>query len=385
MRVSDMQVYLDNIATTKTDPIVTEEMNRFISEYYGNASSIHHFGTKASAVIEKTREIIASSIHASPEEIFFTSGGTESNNWALKGIFSTNHSKGNHIIVSAIEHPSIIETARWLTTQNAEVTYLPVDNKGFISLDNLRSAIRKNTILVSVMHANNEVGTIEPIEEIGRICSERKIYFHTDACQTYTKTDINVQKQNINLATINAHKIYGPKGVGALYVKRGTPIEVFMHGGGQENGWRSGTYNTPGIVGFGKAVEIADKNDITKIRALRDYFIAEISKRTDGIVFFGPADDSRLCNNINLGFNGVAGKNLFLELNKRNVIISVGSACSSTKLTPSYVLTAMGIDDETAHTAVRIGLSKWTFREELDKTISYICEIIKEQRNEEKG
>jgi cysteine desulfurase len=257
-----------------------------------------------------------------------------------------------------------------------------VDNKGFISLDNLHASIRKNTILVSVMHANNEVGTVQPIEEIGKICRERKVYFHTDACQTFTKTDIDVQKQNIGLATLNAHKIHGPKGVGALYVKKGTQLEAFMHGGGQENEWRSGTYNTPAIVGFGKAVEIADKNDNTNIRNLRDYFIAEISKKIDGIVFFGPADDNRLCNNINLGFTGVAGKYLFMELNKRNVIISVGSACSSTKLTPSYVLTAMGVDAETAHNAIRIGLSKWTTTEEIDKTIRYICEIVNGKRNE---
>ena len=377
-----MSVYLDNNATTKTDPRVIEAMMPYIELFYGNASSIHNLGTKASVGIEKARNIIASKINAAPEEIFFTSGGSEANNWALKGFFFANKNKGNHIIVSAIEHPSVLETTKWLEKQNAEITYLPVDSKGFVKIEDVHKAIRKDTILVSIMHANNEVGTIEPVEEIDKICNEKNVAFHTDACQSFTKVDIDIAKLNVNMVTLNAHKIHGPKGVGALFIKKGTPIEAFIHGGGQESGKRSGTYNTPAIVGFGTATELATNDDINKMKKLRDYFIAEMFKNLDGVTLYGPSDENRLCNNINLGFSAVKGKYLVQELNKKNFILSAGSACSSAQLMPSHVLAAMGIKDQQAHEATRISLSRFTTIEELDSAIENICKIVNFKRNE---
>jgi cysteine desulfurase len=373
-------VYLDNISTTRIDPAVYQTMIPYFDEIYGNASSIHKPGTKSSLGIEKSRLIIASKINALPEEIYFTSGGTESNNWALKGAFYASKFEKIHIIVSSIEHPSIYETATWLENHNAEITYLPVDNKGLVNIDDLRKTIRKNTILVSIIHASNEVGTIEPIEEIGNICKEKNIYFHTDACQSFTKVQIDVEKQGIDMATFNAHKCHGPKGIGALFIRKGTLIDPFLHGGSQERGMRSGTYATSLIAGFGKAVEIANENDILQMKNLRDYFIDLILRTVGNAHLNGCEGDDRICNNINIGFGGISGKQLFSELNKKNVFISAGSACSSTKLTPSMVLKSMSQSDEVADSAVRIGLSKWTTSEELDLAAYHIKEIVKDLR-----
>jgi len=371
-----MNIYLDNNATTKTDSRVTEIMTQYVESIYGNASSIHRIGIKASLGIENARNIIASKINAFPEEIYFTSGGTESNNWALKGVYNANKDKGNHIIVSSIEHPSILETTKWLAKNNAKITYLPVDKIGFVKIEDVRKAISKKTILVSVMHCNNEVGTIEPIEEIGKLCRKNNLIFHSDACQSFTKIKIDVIKQNINLLSLNAHKIHGPKGIGALFIKKGTPIEPFMHGGGHENGQRAGTYNSPAIVGFGKAVEIAKEQENTNIKNMRDYFISEINKRLSCYTLHGTVGNQRICNNINISFNNISGKSLFTELNKRGIYISTGSACSSNNLEPSYVLTAMGICEKVAHEAIRISLSKWTTLEEIDTTINNVCNIV---------
>lgn len=375
-----MEIYLDNIATTKLDIQVIEAMHPYFDLHYGNASSIHKAGKKSVKAIEQAREIIANKINALPEEIFFTSGGTEANNWALKGLFFANKNKGNHIIISDIEHPSIIEITKWLKTHKAEITYIPIDKNGFVSPEDIKRAIRKETILVSIMHSNNEIGTIQPIAEIGNICNKNGVYFHTDACQTLTKELIDVKKQKLDFVSLNAHKLHGPKGVGALYIRKGCIIEPHLHGGGQENNLRSGTYNTPAIVGFGKAIEIANNNDITNMNELKDFFTAQINQRIKDVKFNSTIGENSLCNLINLGFKGIRGKLLFQELNKRNIIISAGSACSSTKLTPSHVLLAMGMDETSAHEGVRIGLSKFTKKIDLEFVINNIIEIIDDVR-----
>ena len=377
-----MELYLDNIATTKVDPLVLDAVLPFFSEQFGNASSIHKAGKKPAEAIENARQIIAGKINCRPDEVYFTSGGTESNNWALKGSFFANKSKGCHIITSAIEHPSIIEVTDWLSEHKAEVTVLPVDKFGFIDPADIDKAIRKDTVLVSVMHANNEIGTIEPVAEIGEICHKKGVLFHTDACQSFTKEAIDVDAMHIDLMTLNAHKLHGPKGVGALYIRKGTSCEPFFHGGGQETNMRSGTYNTPGIAGFGKAVEMASDEDVQKMTGLRDFFISEIFARVEGVSLNGPQGNLRLCNNINLGFSNVKGKKLFQALNKQNIITSAGSACSSTRLKPSHVLKALGYTDEKAHQGIRISLSKWTNKEELLFVIENIIEIVNDLRKE---
>lgn len=375
-----MEIYLDNTATTQYDARVIETMAPFYGELYGNASSIHKAGKKPAEAIEHARQIIAGKIRCKPDEIYFTSGGTESNNWALKGVFYSNKHKGNHIITTSIEHQSILEIINWLGGYKAKITIVPVDNQGFADADDIRKVIRKDTVLISVMHANNEIGTIEPIGTIGALCRENGILFHTDACQSFTKEPIDTGEQYVDLMTLNAHKIYGPKGVGALYIREGSRCEAFIHGGGQENNMRSGTYNTPAIAGFGKAVEIASEEDVQKMSVLRDFFISEISSKLEGVFLNGAVGGKRLCNNINLRFSKVRGKSLFTELNKRNIITSAGSACSSTRLTPSHVLTALGLDEESAHEGIRISLSKWTSKEELEYVINHIIDIVDDLR-----
>lgn len=371
-----MEIYLDNISTSKIDREVKKAMSAYFDEYYGNASSIHKFGIHASNGIEKARNIIASEINAQPEEIFFTSGGTEANNWAFKGLFFNNKRKGNHFIISSVEHPSIIETVNALKAQGAEATFLPVDNYGFICLEDLYRKIRKSTLLVSVMHVNNEIGTIEKIGKVAEICRLKNVLFHCDICQSFTKEKVDVVNQNIDMATLSAHKIYGPKGVGALYIKKGINFSPLLNGGGQEFGLRSGTYNTPAIVGFAKAVEISNIDDSIRIKKLRDYFIKRISNKIKNVRLNGSSGDERICNNINISIENISGKFLLTELNKRNIFISAGSACSSTKLTPSHVLLSIGQSETQANEAIRIGLSKWTTKTELDIAIINIIEIV---------
>ena len=372
-------IYLDNAATTQIDKSVLTEMRLVQGRYFGNASSLHRLGVDSARHIEKSRFTIARAINADWEEVIFTSVGTESNNFALKGLAFANKRKQDHLITSKIEHPSVIEPARWLRKRGFRVTFLDIDNNGFVDPQDIRKAITKKTLLVSVMYANNEVGTIEPIEEIGRICRDRGVLFHTDACQAFLKEKIDVRMLNIDLATLNAHKIHGPKGAGALYVRKGIRIDSLLHGGVQERNMRAGTYNTESIVGFAKAVEITDNIDAIRMRELRNYCLNKIRRDIDDVVINGP-EKERLCNNINISFNGVLGKDLMAGLSRKNIFISTGSACTSDNLTPSHVLTAMGISPQTALGAIRISLSKWTSHKEIDVLIDNLKKLIRRER-----
>jgi cysteine desulfurase len=374
------KVYMDYAASTPVDKRVLDAMKPYFTDKYGNAASIHGMGTEAKDAIEKTRNIIAKSINAKPEEIIFTSGGTESNNFAIKGVAFANKNKGNHIVTSKIEHDCVLNSCKWLETQGFKVTYLNVDKDGFVNPYNVEDAITKDTILVSIMHANNEVGTIEPIRKIGKICREKGVYFHSDACQSYTKVPIDVEKDNINLLTINSHKIYGPKGVGALYIRKGTIITPWQHGGGHEFGKRSGTENVPGIVGFGKAVEIAKKSDAEKMRKIRDYLIKNIEKRVPEVLLNGPKGEKRLCNNVNFSYIGIEGESILLRLNEKGSIVSTGSACSSRSLEPSHVLIAMGRKHEIAHGSIRMSLGKWNTMAEAKYVVEQTSKVVKDLR-----
>ncbi|MEI8217436.1 MAG: cysteine desulfurase family protein, partial [Elusimicrobiota bacterium] len=374
MQMPPLTPYLDNAATTAIDPEVIKAMDAFLSGNPGNASSPHGPGIYAAKEIERAREIIARHIGADADEIFFTSGGTESNNFAIKGIAWANKRKGNHLLISRIEHPSVLRAAEWLHTQGFEIDFLPVDSEGFVSREDTLKLIKKGTILVSVMHANNEVGTQEPIEKIGASCRERGIYFHTDACQSFTRLPLNVKDFNLDLVSLNAHKIHGPTGTGALYIRKGITMDPIFHGGGQENNLRAGTYNAAGIVGFAKAVEISLAEDIAKMTMLRDYFIDTIRTSLGGIRLNGPAS-LRLCNNINMVFP-CDGNSLFHYLNKKNIAVSAGSACHSTRNTPSHVLLALGLSPDDAKQSLRLSLSKFTTKEEIDYTIAAIRNFI---------
>ena len=375
-------VYLDNGATTKVDEKVMQEMLPFFMENFGNASSLHTYGVVADEALKNSRHTIAESLNADDEGIIFTSGGTESNNLALKGIAWSYRNKGKHIITTKIEHDCILNTAKWLSTQGFEVTYLNVDKDGLINLDELKNAIRKDTILVSVIHGNNEVGTIQDIESIGNICRERNVFFHTDACQSFTKVPIDVKKINIDLITINAHKIHGPKGVGALYIRKGVEITPTMHGGGHEFKLRSGTSNVSGIVGFAKAAQLGMK-DLKKnsesMTKLRDYAITELLK-IKNTSLNGAKGGMRLPNNVNITFGFIEGEAILMHLDMMGVAVSTGSACSSKSLKPSHVLTAMGRAPEEAHGSIRITLSKYTTKKELDYAIKSLKKVVETLR-----
>jgi cysteine desulfurase len=367
-----MTIYLDNAATTGLDPAVLQTMAQFQGTTTGNASAVHRLGVAAATGVETARQRIAEAIGALPGEIIFTSGGTESNNCALKGAAAARSHRGRHIVTTVIEHPSVLETVRWLAAAGFAVTYLPVDGQGFVDPDEVRRQLRPGTILVSIIHANNEIGTIEPIEPIGALCRERDIYFHTDACQSLTHTTLDVGKQHIDLAALNAHKIHGPRGVGALYVRTGVQLEPLLHGGGQEGGLRSGTYNVEGIAGFGAAVGLAQLQDNERMEQLRDYFITTLTGRIPGVRLNGPRLQ-RLCNNVNVSFRDINGKDLFTHLNRAGVIVSAGSACHAAKDTPSHVLRAIGLPVTVAKSALRFSLSKWTTREEIDRVLDLLA------------
>lgn len=372
------RIYLDNGATTRVDDEVFDEMLPFFKENYGNAASLHSQGVVADEAMKKARNIIAKSLNASDEEIIFTSGGTESNNFAIKGIAQLNKNKGKHLITTKIEHDCVLNTFKWLESQGYQITYLNVDSKGFVNLEELKNIIRPDTILVSVIHGHNEVGTIQDIDAIGKICKEKNVLFHTDACQSYTKVEMDVKKTNVDLITINAHKIHGPKGVGALYIKKGIEITPLLHGGGQEFKLRSGTSNISGIVGFGKSAEVAIrdmKKNVEKMKNLRDDMITDLLKMPH-TELNGTIGDERLCNNINITFDFVEGEAILMHLDMLGVEVSTGSACSSKSLKPSHVLTAMGKHAEQAHGSIRITLSKYTSKKDIEFSAKKIKEVI---------
>lgn len=372
-----MKIYLDNGATTKVANEVFEEMKPYFLEKYGNASSTHSFGRDAKQALEDSREKIAKSINAKPSEIIFTSGGTESNNLAIKGIALANKEK-NHIITTKVEHKCVLNSCKDLEEQGFKITYLDVDSKGFVDLKQLEQSITPQTILVSIIHGNNEVGAINDLEAIGKIC--KNIPFHTDACQSYTKTEIDVKKQNLSMVTLNSHKIHGPKGVGALYIKEGLKLKVLQHGGEHEDGMRSGTENISGVVGFAKAVELAMKKEhVEHMTKLRDKLIRGILEIEDSQLN-GPLEDKRLCNNTNFSFRGVEGEAIGGYLDQKGIASSTGSACSEMKLEPSYVLKAMGVSDENANGSLRLTLSRYTTEKEIEEVLKILPEIIKKLR-----
>ncbi len=374
-----MKVYLDNGATTPVAEEVLEAMLPYLKEKYGNASSLHVWGREAREAVEKAREIIARKLNVSPNEVIFTSGGTESNNFALKGIAFANKDKGKHIITQKTEHPCVLQTCKWLESIGFEVTYLDVDKYGMVSPESVANAIRKDTILVSIMHANNEIGTIQPVEKIAKICKEHEIYFHTDACQSFTKEPLDAEKIGVDLITVSSHKIYGPKGVGALIVREGVKITPLMHGGGHEFGKRSGTENVPGIVGFGKAVEIAKEEHAKHMKKLRDMMITQVLEEIPKVKLNGHPE-KRLCNNANFTFYGIEGEALLMRLDAHGIACSTGSACSSHKLQPSHVLLAIGLKPEEAHGSLRLTVGRQNTEEEIEYTINALKEEVEALR-----
>ncbi|MFH1365547.1 MAG: cysteine desulfurase family protein [archaeon] len=375
-------IYLDNAATTRVDDSVIKEMNKYHSESYGNASSSHLMGKESKRAISEAREVIAKSIGARDDEIFFTSGGTEANNWALKGLFFANPGK-RHIIVTKTEHDCVMESCRWLESQGAKITYLDVDKQGFVNPVDVERAITSNTLMVSIIHGNNEIGTIQDLGAIGEICRKKGVYFHTDACQSYTKTLLDVKKQNVDLVTLNAHKIHGPKGVGALYIRTGVKITPLFHGGGQESFFRSGTENVPGVMGFAKSVKIASSSDVKKMARLRDKFISDLLK-IPNTKLNGPTGEKRLCNNINICFSNIDAEAIGDYLISYGICSSIGSACSSNTLEGmhkrSHVLEAIGLTEMEMKSSVRFSISKFTIEEELAYASKIIANIVEKLR-----
>ncbi|MCM8757715.1 MAG: cysteine desulfurase NifS [Candidatus Omnitrophica bacterium] len=365
------RIYLDYAATTPTDPLVIEAMKPYFFEKFGNPSSIHSEGQIARKAIEDARQIIASFLGAKPEEIVFTCGGTESNNFALEGVAFANEGRGNHIIISAIEHHAVIEPAKFLEKKGFRLTILGVDKYGLVDPSDVKKAITDKTILISIMHANNEIGTIEPIEEIGKIAREKGIYFHTDAVQTVGHIPVNVDKLNVDLLSLSAHKFYGPKGVGALYIRKGTRIFRFLHGGDQEKGRRASTHNTPGIVGMAKAIQLCKERMVEEMEfqsKLRDFLIRRILENIPDVCLNGHPN-LRLPNNVNFSIKYIEGESMILHLDLLGVSASTGSACTSSSLEPSHVLLAIGLSPEVAHGSIRFTLGRWTTEED----INYVC------------
>ncbi len=380
-----LPIYMDNHATTQVDPRVLEAMLPFFTEKFGNAASRNHeFGWKAEEAVEMARGQVARLIHASPREIIFTSGATESVNLALKGVVEAHRSAGNHIVTQATEHKAVLDVSKRLEKFGCEVTYLPVDRDGLVDPETVRRAITPKTILVSIMHANNEIGVIEPIEQIGRIAKNKKILFHVDGAQSVGKIPVDVERLGIDLLSISAHKIYGPKGVGALYVRRKAPrveLAPIIDGGGHERGLRSGTLNVPGIVGLGKACDICQKEmaeEGERLRRLRDTLKDLITERLDD-TFVNGSMTCRLPNNLNLSFAGVEGDALLMGIN--DVAVSSGSACTSATLEPSHVLRALGVSEDLAHSSIRFGLGRFNTEEEVRYVADRVTETVKRLRD----
>lgn len=376
-------IYFDNAATTKLDDEVFKEMMPYFINEYGNASSIYKLGRNSRNAVETAREKIAEAINAEPREIYFTSGGTESDNTAIRGIAYNYKKKGNHIITSKIEHPAVLQTCKQLEKEGFEVTYIDVDEYGIIDLESLKKSIKETTILISIMFANNEIGTIQPIKEIGKIAKENNIYFHTDSVQAVGSIKIDVKEMNIDSLSMSAHKFYGPKGIGALYVKKGINFQKFMNGGHQEKNKRAGTENVPAIVGMGKAIEIAYK-DLEKhtkhIKELRDYYIREVQDKIPYVKINGDID-KRLPGNSNISFRFIEGEGLLLNLDLQGICASSGSACTSGSLEPSHVLLAVGLPHEIAHGSLRISIGKYNTKEEIDYLVEKLVEIVERLRS----
>jgi len=371
-------IYFDNAATTKLDEEVLQEMMPYLKENYGNASSIYKLGRESKKAVEDSREKIAKVLNCKPNEIYFTAGGSESDNTAIKGIAKANKSKGNHIITSKIEHPAVLETCKSLEKEGFEVTYISVDENGIINLEELKKSIKDTTILISIMFANNEIGTIQPIEEIGKIAKENNIYFHTDAVQAVGSLKIDVQKLNIDSLSLSGHKFYGPKGIGALYIKSGIKFEKFVDGGHQERNKRAGTENVAGIVGIGKAIELAYNNldeHNKKIKELRDYYVEQVRLKIPYIKVNGDIE-KRLPGNSNISFRFIEGEGLLLNLDLKEICASSGSACTSGSLDPSHVLLAIGLPHEIAHGSLRITIGKYNTKEEIDYLLENLVEIV---------
>ena len=387
------KIYLDYAATTPVDPRVLRVMLPYFDKIYGNAGSLHSFGREAKAAIYKARKKIAEILNCRPEEIYFCGSGTESDNLAIFGVARANKNFGNHIITSSIEHPAVLESCHKLEKEGFQVTFLEVDQEGIVRLDSLKKAISDQTILVSVMYANNEIGTLQPIEEISQIIKEVKrerekrgvkvpIYFHTDACQAAGYLNLDVQKLGVDLLTLNGSKIYGPKGTGALFVRAGTKIEPLIFGGGQEGSLRSGTENTPGIVGLAEAFKIAQrerKKEVKREEKLRDYFIKEIMKKIPKVVLNGHPK-KRLPNNVNVSILDIEGEAILLWLDKYGIAASTGSACHSESLEPSHVILALGRPYEYAHGSLRFTLGRWTKKEDIDYVLKVLPKVVKKLR-----
>jgi len=376
------RMYFDYAATAPTHPEVIKAMLPYFTEVFGNPSSIYSHGQEAKGAIDEARIHLAELIGTRDEEIVFTSGGTEADNFALKGVAFANESKGNHIIASSIEHYAVIETCKFLERKGFRVTYLPVDENGLVDPDDVRSAITDKTILISVMHANNEVGTIEPIVEIGKIAKEAGIYFHTDAVQTVGHIPVDVNELGVDLLSMSAHKLYGPKGTGALYIRKGTKLASFIHGGEQERKWRAGTENVPGIVGLGRAAELARQEmseEAERLAYLRDKLIKGILERIDHTHLNGHPS-RRLPNNVNVSVDFVEGESILLNLDLEGICASTGSACSSSSLEPSHVLLAMGLSHEHAHGSLRLTLGKWTTDEMIEQVLDVLTRIVAKLR-----
>ncbi|WP_425061186.1 Cysteine desulfurase IscS [Sporomusa carbonis] len=377
------RIYFDHSATTPVDREVADLMLEYMTDKYGNPSSVHSFGRETRKAIEEAREKVAALINASPNEIFFTSGGTEGDNLAIKGVAYANRKKGNHIITTQIEHHAVLHTCEYLEKQGFTVTYLPVDEHAMVRMEDLKNAITDKTILISVMFANNEVGTIQPIKEIGQLAKEKGIYFHTDAVQVAGNYPIDVKELNIDLLTLSGHKFYASKGIGALYIRRGVKIEEIQHGGGHERNMRAGTENVPGIVGLGKAAEIAKRDmekKVTYIQGLRDKLIAGVMEKIPHVKLNGHPE-CRMPGNANFSFLYIEGESLLLNLDLKGIAASSGSACTSGSLDPSHVLLAMGLTHEVAHGSLRVSLGRGNTEEDINYFLEVVPEIVERLRS----
>ncbi len=376
------RIYLDYAATTPTHPDVSKAMRPYLRDFFGNPSSMHSIGQEARVAVEESRDKVAFMIGASSEEIVFTGGGTEADNFALKGMAYANDSKKNHIITSSIEHHAVLETCKFLERLGFSVTYLPVDGYGLVDPDDVKRAITEKTLLISVMHANNEVGTVEPIAEIGKIAREAGISFHTDAVQTAGHIPVKVDDLGVDMLAMSAHKLGGPKGVGALYVRKGTRIVSFVHGGEQEKGRRASTENVPGIVGFSKAAEMAQREsekEAKRLTVLRDKLTNGLMGRIEHVHLNGHPT-RRLPNNINMSVDGVEGEHMLLNLNARGICVSTGSACSSSSSEPSHVLLALGLSHEQARGSIRLSLGRETAERDIDRVLAVLPDVVNELR-----